>query len=155
MQPIIFLTTNDSAVETTVAAMARSADCQLSCAKTTQEAISMLTGEDLDHSISKKLVVVDLDVCGGSRTLLRTASGMLPVIALTSKDSPWLSSLKRHHRIGATLMKPVNPDELRSAFRNVGKISCHQSAIDDRWPQLKAAIHRVRCAFGTEKQSRL
>jgi hypothetical protein len=49
-------------------------------------------------------------------------------------------------------VKPENPEELRSAFRNVGKISCH-SAADDRWPQLKAAIHRVRCAFGTEQRA--
>lgn len=155
MKPIVFLTTNDSAVEITVAAVARSADCQLSCARTTKEAVKMLAGEDTDHSTSKKLVVVDLDVSGGSRTLLRTAGGMLPVIAVTSKDSPWLVSLKRHHRVGATLVKPVKLDELSRAFRNVGNISCQSSTEDDRWPQLKAAIHRVRCVLGTEERSRV
>lgn len=155
MKPIVFLTTNDSAVETTVTAVAKSADCQLSCAKTTKEAVRMLAGEDADHSTSKKLVVVDLDISGGSRTLLRTAGGMLPVIAVTSKDSPWLVSLKRHHRVGATLVKPVQPDELRRAFRNVGNISSQTSTVEDRWPQLKAAIHRVRCVLGTEDRSRI
>lgn len=149
MKPIVFLTTNDTAVETTVTAVARSADCQLSCARTTKEAVRMLAGEDADHSTSKKLVVVDLDVSGGSRTLLRTAGGMLPVIAVTSKDSPWLVSLKRHHRVGAMLIKPVDLEELRRAFSNVGNITCQTSTANDRWPQLKAAIHRVRCVLGT------
>lgn len=146
MKPVVLLATNDSEVEATVKAVAMSTDCSLKCAKTTQEAIGLLLGGSADHTAPQKLVVVDLDVRDGGRTLLRTAAGMLPVIAITAKVKPWLSSLEQHHRVGATLTKPLSPEKLRDALREIGHITS-PTAQAERWPQWKETLNRFRSAF--------
>lgn len=56
------------------------------------------------------LAIVDVDLHDGARALLTTAGGALPVIAIAGKERPRLSSTVRHLRIGATLTKPVSPE---------------------------------------------
>lgn len=151
MKTIVLLATNDLAVETAVKAVARNSDCELQCAKTTQEAIGMFVGREADFTPDQKLAVVDLDVPEGARTLVRTAGGVLPVIAIASKSSPWLDSLERHHRVSATLLKPVTPEKLRHVFKEVGHITC-KIAPTEQWPQLGGMLHRVRSVLGSRSQ---
>ena len=117
---VILLATDDSAVEAVVKAMGTNAECELNCVKTSREAVSMV----MDGSWSHDVMVVDMDLPEGGRMLLRTAGGTLPVIAIAgSKPKPWLSSMLRHRRIGATVTKPVSPEKLRDAFQRVRSIS--------------------------------
>jgi DNA-binding response OmpR family regulator len=116
---VILLATDDSAVEGAVKAWGASAGCQLQWARTGQEAMSML----MDRMPGDELAVVDLDVPAGGRTLLRTASGALPVIAITERERPWLTAMLQHRRIGAAVTKPVSPEKLRDAFARVRQTS--------------------------------
>ncbi|MEA3213521.1 MAG: hypothetical protein QOE70_6578 [Chthoniobacter sp.] len=116
---VILLATDDLAVEAVVRAMGTSADCKLHCVKTSREAVSMV----MDGTGSQDLAVVDLDLRVGGRALLKTAGGSLPVIAITGKARPWLSSMLRHRRIGATLTKPVSSESLRDALQRVRILS--------------------------------
>ena len=56
------------------------------------------------------------------RSLAKADAGLLPVIALTSREKPWLTALLRHHRIGASVRKPVTSDVLHEAFRQIGEL---------------------------------
>lgn len=112
---VILLATDDSAVEVAVKAWGTTEGCQLQCARTGRDAMSMV----LDRAPGDELAVVDLDVPAGGRTLLRTASGALPVIAITEREKPWLTAMVHHRRIGATVTKPVSPEKLRAAFARV------------------------------------
>lgn len=80
VQRIILLATDDSAVEIAVQTAGASTLCTLNCAHTGPDAVSML----IDHGSEEALAVVDLDLPQGGRTLLRTASGTLPVHAPTA-----------------------------------------------------------------------
>lgn len=122
---VILLATDDSAVEVKVKALGASAGCELQCARTGHDAISML----MDRASSDELAVVDLDVPAGGRTLLRTASGALPVIAITEREKPWLTSMLQHRRIAAAVTKPVSSEKLRDAFER----ACNSSSADV-WP---------------------
>lgn len=88
----------------------------------------MLMGGMMDRALKPNLAIVDLDLREGARTLLSTAAGVLQVIAITSKAKPWLASLQRHRRIGATLTKPVSPETLREAFQRVGSVVARETA---------------------------
>lgn len=122
---VILAATDDSALEATVRTLAASEDCEFQCIKTTREAVSML----MDGTLNQNLAIVDLDLREGARSLLSTAGGALPVIAITAKTNPWLSSMQRHHRIEATLTKPVSPENLRDAFERV-----RSSSFPEGWP---------------------
>ncbi|MEI9893575.1 MAG: hypothetical protein WDN28_06675 [Chthoniobacter sp.] len=63
----------------------------------------------MDGALRGSLGVVDLDVKDGARAILSTMGGAIPVIALTPKVGPWLSSMLGHHRIEAALIKPCLP----------------------------------------------
>jgi CheY-like chemotaxis protein len=115
----ILLATDDSAVEAVVRALGTSTECDLKCVKTSREALSMV----MDGSWSHDLAVVDLDMHDGGRALLTTAGGALPVIAISGTAKPWLSSMLRHRRIGATLTKPVSPEKLRAAVLRVRSVA--------------------------------
>jgi DNA-binding response OmpR family regulator len=112
---VILVATEDSAVEAAVRLLGTTDDCEFQCVKTTRDAVSML----MDGSLNQNLAIVDLDLHEGGRSLLSTAGGALPVIAITAKTNPWLASMQRHHRIGATLTKPISPEKLRDAFEHV------------------------------------
>jgi DNA-binding response OmpR family regulator len=112
---VILLATDDAAVEVAVKAWGASKGCQLQTARTGQDALSLV----MDRAPGDELAVVDLDVPAGGRALLRTASGVLPVIAIAWREKPWLSAMVRHRRVGATVNKPVSPEKLRAALARV------------------------------------
>ncbi len=114
-QSVILLATDDSAVEVAVKTAGRSASCELNCAHNGRDAVSMM----LDSCDDEALAVVDLDLPEGGRALLRTASGALPVIAIARREEPWLISMLQHHRLGATILKPVSVEKLRVALDRV------------------------------------
>ena len=111
----ILLATDDAAVETAVKSMPGASDCELKCVKSSQEAVSMILDGELDHHFA----VVDLDLPEGGHGLIRTIGGALPVIAISSKAQPWLTSMVRHRRVGATITKPVSSEKLWNAFRRI------------------------------------
>jgi len=118
-QYVVLLATEDSAVEASVRALTTRADCRLNCVKTSREALSIVMDEAMDGFFDEDMVLVDLDLAGGCRALLRTAGGSLPVIAMAGKEKPWLSGMLRHQCIQATLTKPVSLGALSAAFDRV------------------------------------
>jgi len=121
-QYVVLLATDDSAVEASVKALTAGASCELNCVRTSREVQSIVTDGALDGFWNQDLAVVDLDLDGAGRTLLRTAGGALPVIAVTSQSKPWLSAMLRHKRIRAALTKPVSLDTLSDAFKRVRRV---------------------------------
>lgn len=114
-QHIILLATDDSAVEIAVKSVSSEARCVVDCAHDGPQAISML----IDRGSENAVAVVDLDLPHGGRSLLRTAGGTLPVIAITGHESAWLDGMLHHHRIAATLRKPVEVEALRGAMQRL------------------------------------
>jgi DNA-binding response OmpR family regulator len=114
-QYVILLATDDSSVEVAVKTAGTSANCKLNCARTSHEAVSLM----LDSSSEEALAVVDLDLPEGGRALLSTIGGALPVIAIASREKPWLTSMLEHHRVGATILKPVSVEKFRVALDHV------------------------------------
>ncbi len=112
---VILLATEDSAVEAVVKGMGSAGDFEFHCARTSREAVSML----MDGAWNQDLAVVDVDLPEGGRALVTSAGGWLPVIAISGKAKPWLTSMVRHRRIGASLSKPLSLEKLRDAFRRV------------------------------------
>ncbi|MEP6672474.1 MAG: hypothetical protein ABJF10_25140 [Chthoniobacter sp.] len=112
---VILLATDDSAVEAVVKTMETSAGCELMSVKTSREVASMV----MDGALTRSLGIVDLDLKDGARGLLSTMGGAIPVIAVTRKVSPWLSSMVDHHRIGAAVVKPVSTERMRAALLRV------------------------------------
>jgi hypothetical protein len=109
------LVTNDPAVELIVKHTAAAMGDDLRHLKTNGDAMCGV----LDAFASDSFAILDLDTKTGSRALLNTAAGHLPVIVVTNEAKPWLSSMLRHRRIGATLSKPVSIDALKQAFLHI------------------------------------
>jgi DNA-binding response OmpR family regulator len=121
-QCIVLLATDDSAVEASVRAFTARTECGLNCVKTSREALSLVVDEAMDGFLNQDIAVVDLDLGGGGRALLRTAGGSLPVIAIASEAKPWLSAMLRRRRVRAALTKPVSLESLSAAFEGVRRI---------------------------------
>lgn len=109
---VILLATEDQAVE---AAVREAGACELHCVRTGREAVSEL----MDGFRNQDVAVVDLDLPEGGRALATTAGGAVPVIAISAKARPWLSSMVRHRRIRESICKPVSAETLRQAFLRV------------------------------------
>ncbi len=120
---VVLLATDDSAVETSVKEVTTRAECGLNCVKDSREAFSIVADGAMDGFWNQDMAVVDLDLTGNGRALLRTAGGLLPVIAITSKARPWLAGMLRQHRIVAMLTKPVSLESLSAAFECVRRAS--------------------------------
>jgi DNA-binding response OmpR family regulator len=122
-QCVVLLATDDSAVEASVVALTRRAECGLNCVKTSREALSIVVDGAMDGFLNQDIAVLDLDLGGGGRALLRTAGGLLPVIAIASEAKPWLSAMLRRRRVRASLTKPVSLETLSAAFECVRRTS--------------------------------
>ena len=68
-----------------------------------------------DSSARETLAIVDVDAAFGSRCMINTIAGLVPVIAVTGKPKSWLHAMLRHHRIVAEVSKPVSPETLKQA----------------------------------------
>jgi hypothetical protein len=110
-----WLVTEDPAVETAARKVAARMGDELRQAKTNVDAMCAV----FDAWPGEAFIVVDLDGHSGRRCLLNTAVGRMPVIAICKKNKPWLASMLKHRRIGATLTKPVSPTALMEAFDSV------------------------------------
>jgi DNA-binding response OmpR family regulator len=117
------LVTCDAAVETAAREEAAANGDEIKVFQNSREAMSIV----LNGCCTKEFAIVDLEAGPSRRTLLETAAGTLPVLAITAKDSPWLSSMLRRRRIGATLVKPFSTEEWREAFRRVREMSAQTS----------------------------
>lgn len=112
---VILLATDDSAVEGVIKSMSDRSDWELKPIRTSREVVSML----MDGTLNRSLAVVDLDLRDGARGLLNTVGGTVPVIAITRKVGPWLASMLNHHRVEATLTKPVSLEGMSEAVERV------------------------------------
>lgn len=88
---------------------------KLQLLRTAREAVS----EVRDSFAGESFAIVDLDGRSGTRLLLQTAAGTLPVIAITGRQWRWVTSMLRHHRIGATISKPVTMEALQAALARI------------------------------------
>ncbi len=90
-------------------------------AKDLGDALQIISNSDeatdsvFDTSRYETFAIVDADAQFGSRWMMRTIAGLVPVIAVTEKPSPWLCSMLRRHRIHAQISRPVSPDKLKKA----------------------------------------
>ena len=108
------LVTDDPAVLETVKVVTGETGDSLQHLKTFGDAMCVI----LDAYAGESFAVVDFDTTP-SHLLLATASGVLPVIAVSKEAKPWLRSMLQHRRIGATLSKPISREALRNAFRRI------------------------------------
>jgi DNA-binding NtrC family response regulator len=106
------LVTEDPAVETTVRIVAEKMGHRLRRLTSNQDAMCVIA----DACASESVVIVDLDSHSGRRSLLNTAGGMLPVIAVSEQAPPWLNSMLRRKRIWASLPKPLQLAALAAAL---------------------------------------
>lgn len=120
---VVLLATDDTAVEASVKEVTTRAECGLNCVKDSREAFSIVADGAMDGFWNQDMAVVDLDLEGNGRALLRATGGALPIIAITSKVMPWLSGMLRRHRVAATLIKPVSLESLSAAFECVRRLS--------------------------------
>jgi len=118
----VLLATDDSAVEAAVRSVVTTADGEITCIKTSREAVSTVLEGVIEGAFNRALAIVDLDLDNGGHTLLKTAGGALPVIAIARQTTPWLSSMLRKRRIRATVAKPVSVEKLRAALDRVRRV---------------------------------
>ena len=123
---LALLVTCDAAVETAAREEAAVMGDEIELFQSSREAMSTV----ISGCGGEEFAIVDLEAGPGGRRLLETAAGSLPVLAITAKESPWLSSMLRRHRIGAALVKPFSPKQLREAFGRVRELS---SAVARFW----------------------
>jgi hypothetical protein len=114
----VLLVTDDVEFEAVVRNVAGILGSELRSVKTNQEAMC----EASDASARDSFVVLDLDGRVGRRALLNTFCGMLPVIAISRGEKPWVKALRRRCRIVANLAKPVTPGALIEAMKRVGDL---------------------------------
>jgi len=111
-----WLVSADPDVESAVRAVAQEIGDDFQHLRTGQEALEM----GFDACAEECVAIVDLDTHSGMRYVIRTVSGLLPVIAVsTGQRKPWVSSMLRHHRIVASLSKPLSHAALRAALDRV------------------------------------
>ena len=123
------LVTDDPAVETTVRSVTEELGHGLRHLQTARDAMCVVT----DAGASEVFVIVDLDGhTVGRRTLLNTAGGMLPVIALCKEERPWLSSMVRRRRIEASIAKPVTSAALTEEIHRAQAVTRAAEDFADR-----------------------
>lgn len=76
-------------------------------------------GMVFDAAANETVLIVDVEADCGSQRLVRTASGLLPVIAVGNGRAPWLASMVNHKKVCATLPKPVSAQALHEALERV------------------------------------
>jgi len=103
------LVTDDPALETAARNVAKELGDVLQLLQNNREA----TCTAFDSWPGDTFAIVDLDAKFGSRSMVNTVAGLVPVIAVTTNTNRWLQSLLRHHRVLAAMSKPVSPDALK------------------------------------------
>lgn len=103
--------TDDPALENAARDVAKDLGDILQLLKTSQDA----TCTAFDAWARETFAIVDVDAGFGSRSMINTIAGLVPVIAVTGKPKPWLHSMLLHHRIAAEISKPVSPETLKQA----------------------------------------
>jgi len=111
------LVTDDPALESAARDVAKDLGDVLRFVRNSREA----TGAAFDSLARETLVIVDVDAGFGSRSMINTIAGLVPVIAVTGKPNSWVKSMRRHRRIVAEISKPVSLESLKEAiFRSRG-----------------------------------
>lgn len=104
------LVTNDPALESAANHATKALGERLHLSKDSSEATALA----FDSSPVGTIAIIDLDASCGTRHVVHTVAGLLPVIAVAEKPHPWVQEMVRHRRIRATLAKPVSPEALRN-----------------------------------------
>lgn len=129
---IALLVTGDRAVEQAVRQVATKMGDEVKTFDNGGDALAAV----VDASGQDEFAIVDLDVTPGCRAVLRSASGCIPVIAIT-KDAvaakAWLDRMVRCHRVQATIEKPVRPERLREA---IDRVESDKGQKRRRWPSV-------------------
>ena len=107
-----WLVTADPAVESAVRAVAREIGDDFHHLRTAGEAMEMV----FDACAEESVAIVDLETDSGMRRVITTVSGLLPAIVISTGPKPWVDSMLRHHRLVATLPKPVSAVALKEAL---------------------------------------
>lgn len=112
------LVTDDAAVETAVRAEAALTGQEIELLHGNRAALSLF----IDGGAEECFAIIDLESEPGGRGLLKTAGGALPVLAITDRARPWITSMVRRRRIGASLVKPFTTPQFREAWLRVRKM---------------------------------
>lgn len=113
---VALLVTDDSAVESAVRETATAAAVdEVKHVRDCREAL----GSVVDGLETEAVAIVDMETSPSGRRLVETASASVPVIAISTKECSWLSSMLRRHRVAAALIKPIDTAKLRAALQRV------------------------------------
>ena len=108
-QKTALLITDDPALERVARNVAKTMGDLLQLSRDSADA----TCQAFDVCAQESFAILDVDALFGTRSMLNTVAGLVPVIAVTSGSKPWLDAMLRHHRIQAAVSKPVSAEALR------------------------------------------
>jgi hypothetical protein len=120
---LALLVTDDPAVEDAVRVVAQNRGDILHLLTAEEDATSVA----FDALASETFAIVDIEAQSCTRAMFSTLAGLLPVIAITHREEPWLKSLLRLHRIQANVTKPVKPGTLQNILHQIGEF--HEARV--------------------------